>query len=103
MALLRRLWAPVARQLDQQVHAFGRTVGATQNRRCHGMTLFMIRSSSLSLRDTVMHKPELPAQVVGILHAGIESLATDGTVYVRRIPAQQHAPRAIALDLATES
>ena len=43
---------------------------------------------------------ELPAQVVGILHARVESLASCRWMHVRRIPRQEHAPDAVTIDHA---
>ena len=43
---------------------------------------------------------ELPAQVVGILHARVEPLASCRRMHVRCIPCQEHPPDAIPIDHA---
>src|SRR4029450_4233170 len=47
----------------------------------------------------VQHQPELPAEIVGILHAGVHALATDVGANMGGVPQQEDAAGLVPLRL----
>src|SRR3546814_18456271 len=58
--------------------------------------LFLV-SVEQSVWRTRQHRTEFPAEIVSVLHAGIEALPASRRMDMRRIPHQEHTPGPVAV------
>src|ERR1700719_1759490 len=75
------------------VQAFGQTEHGRGDREA-----FSFVGIEQRIRSAAGDVCKLPAQVIGILHTGVEPLASCRRMHMCRIPCQEHTPDAVAID-----
>jgi hypothetical protein len=74
-------------------------IGVAQEESADRPPLGFVGVEQLSLCRASRDKSQFPAEVPGVLNAGVHPLRAHGAVNVRRVAGEEHAPLSVVLDL----